>query len=130
MRPVIFGFVLLFGATRAFACNTDMLSVTDWSIKPLDSETNELNWTVKSSASKPIRLIDGSVGFKDALGGSIASQAIDRDAHIPANGTYSESGRWGQFTFERLLKLRREDVTPFTCVRAVVYDDGSKEQFN
>lgn len=122
---------LLFASlsSHAMACSNELLAVTDWSIKPIDSDTNELTWTVKSASGKPIRMIDAQLGFRDALGGHIASLAIDRDAQIPAGGTYSGDGKWGPYTFERLLNLKREEVTAFTCVRSVLYDDGTKEEF-
>lgn len=111
------------------ACNSDLLTVTDWSIRKIDAGTNELVVTLKSEAEKPIRMIDGQYGFRDALGGRIASAAIERDASLPPSGETTITGLWGPFTFERLLTLKKEEVEPYTCVRAVLYDDGTKEEF-
>jgi hypothetical protein len=121
------GFGLL--ATSANACSGDVLIVENWAIEPIDKYYNELSWTVRSNLDKPIRMIDASLGFQDALGERIASLSIDRDAAIPAKGTYSDKARWGPSTFERLLHLRKSEVEPFTCVRALLYDDGTKEEF-
>lgn len=131
-----FGYLMtavLMLASPAFAAScpgsSEVVSVTEWAIEPLDGSTNLLTVTVRNDAPAPIRMIDGSVGFSDALGASIASYAIDRDASIPIGGTFTQEGRWGPYTFERLLKLRKDEVTAWTCVRAVLYEDGTKEQF-
>lgn len=106
------------------------VSILNWSIKPINANTNNLKITFKSHLKKPIRLIDASAGFKDALGERIASLAIERDTSVSPGEEFHHNGRWGQFTFERLLKLNPEDVIPYACVRAVIYTDGAKETFN
>ncbi len=111
-------------------CNRDMLSVAAWSIEPIDAETNWLKTEIKSTSDKPIRMIDAMVSFQDALGGSIASFEMNRDASIPAGGAVEETGRWGRYTFERLLNLRHDEVTTSICVKAVVYEDGTIERFD
>lgn len=111
------------------ACNNELLVVEDWSIKAVDADTNELSYTVRSTADKNIRMIDASLGFKDALGATIGPLGVERDASIPAKGTFSDKGLWGPYTFERLLKLKKEETTPYTCVRSVLYEDGTKEEF-
>lgn len=129
MRLAIFVVSVLLATSAQSACNSDLVTVQDWSIRPIDTTTNEVAYTIKSNASKAIRMIDGQLGFKDALGKTIGPMEIERDANIKAGGTFSDKGRWGQFTFERLLKLRKDEVIPYTCVRAVLYEDGSKEEF-
>lgn len=121
--------VVLISQAASAACNTSILEVTDWKIEPIDKDTNELSYTIKSNADKDIRMVDGQLGFRDALGGRIGPLGIKRDAVIPAGGTFSDKGQWGPYTFERLLNLKKEEVTPYTCIRAVLYDDGSKEEF-
>lgn len=119
----------LVAAPAYAACNKELLVVEDWSIKAVDAETNELSYTIRSTSDKAIRMIDGQLGFKDALGASIGPLAIERDANIPARGTFSDTGLWGLYTFERLLKLKKDETTPYTCVRSVLYEDGTKEEF-
>ncbi|RVI99858.1 hypothetical protein [Sinorhizobium medicae] len=121
--------VALAGGQAFAACNAELLSIDDWSIRPVDDTTNELKVTIKSHAQKPIRMLDAQYGFRDALGGHIAAAAIDRDLKIAAGGSATMKGFWGLYTFERLLKLKREEVTPNSCVRAVLYEDGTKEEF-
>lgn len=130
MRKLSMIILLALGSSPAFAaCNNTLLKVEEWSITALDANTNELTVTITTESSKPIRMIDGQFGFRDALGGNVASAAIDRDATIQAGQTYTQVNQWGPFTFERLLKLKKEEVEAFTCVRAVLYEDGTKETF-
>ncbi|WP_105430226.1 hypothetical protein [Neorhizobium sp. T6_25] len=129
MRFSVLVISVLTATSAQAACNGDLIAVQDWNIRPLDATTNELTYTVKSNAPKAIRMIDGQVGFKDALGKSIGPLAIERDAVLTVGGTFTETRRWGPHTFERLLKLKKDEVTPYTCVKAVLYEDGSKEEF-
>ncbi|GEM_PF-764021 len=124
--------VLMSGSASAQStCKSgaDFLNVEEWSIEPIDSQYNSLSVTLRNTGAKDVRMVDGSVGFIDALGGNIASYTIDRDAELPAGELYSQTGRWGPHTFERLLKLRPEEVTAWACVRSAVYDDGTVEKF-
>lgn len=109
--------------------NAELLTVTEWAIEPIDDQYNSLTVTTTSQMVKGTRMIDASVGFVDALGGHIASYTVDRDAKIAPGGSFEQTGRWGPYTFERLLGLEPEDVSAYTCVRAVLYDDGTKEEF-
>lgn len=109
--------------------SADLLTVSEWSIEPIDERANKLVVTTTSHMEKGTRMIDASVGFIDALGGHVGSYTMDRDAKIGSGGTYEQTGRWGQFTFERLLDLLPEDVSPYVCVRSVLYDDGTVERF-
>lgn len=130
MRKSVVLMLIVLGAVPAHAaCNGDLLKVKEWSIKPIDPSTNELTVTLASGSDKPIRMIDGQFGFRDALGGHVASAAIDRDATISVGGDYTQTGTWGPYTFERLLKLKSEEVEAFTCVNSVLYEDGTKEAF-
>lgn len=125
---VILGCSLLAGPAYS-ACNNELLVVEDWSIKAIDAETNELSYTVRSTSDKAIRMIDGQLGFKDALGATIGPLGIERDAAIAAKGTFSDKNLWGPYTFERLLRLNKDETTPYTCVRSVLYEDGTKQEF-
>lgn len=127
----LIGMLMTAPALAGASCSgtTDLLQVSSWSIEAIDARTNALTVAVTNTADKPIRMIDGSVGFVDALDEEIARYAIDRDANIPAKGVFEDTGQWGPFTFERLLKLRPEEVIAFACVRSVLYEDGSKETF-
>lgn len=120
--------VALTGGQAFAACNADLLSVEDWSARRIDDQSIEVRITVKSQAQKPIRMLVADFGFKDALGGHVAADTFDRDITIPANASVTTAKNW-PMTFERLLKLKREEVTPYSCVRTVLYEDGTKEEF-
>lgn len=117
-------------APAAAECNRDMLKMTGWEITPIDERYNRLTTRFIADAEKPIRMIDASAGFRDALGGSIASFSIKRDTAITPGQEFTQTGEWGLNTFERLLNLKYDEVETFTCVRAVLYDDGTKERFD
>lgn len=125
---ILFALFLMCGTANA-ACNDQLIEFVSWSIKPIDSDTNEVTASFKSHAEKPIKMIDASAGYKDALGGRIGSFALDRDLAITPGEEFTETGKWGPHTFERLLKLKPEEVTTYTCVKAVLYTDGTKEEF-
>lgn len=113
----------------AHACDGTLAVVEEWSITPFDADNNKLVTTIRFKTEKPIRMIDGSFGFEDALGERVGSAGMDRDVSIAPGGTYTQDGIWGPYTFERLLKLRKEEVKTFTCIRAILYEDGSKQEF-
>lgn len=130
MRIVV-GFSLwmaLTGGQAYAACNADLLSVDDWSARRLDDQNIEVTVTVNSRAQKPIRMLDADFGFKDALGGHVAADTFDRDLEIAGGGSATTIRKWPT-TFERLLKLKHEEVAAYACVRGVVYEDGTKEEF-
>ncbi len=131
MRRILLGLALaLIGASPALsACNDDLLTISNWSIKPIDSHMNELSFTLRSSAEKGIRMLDAQVRFTDRLGATIGPLTIQRDVAIPASGSFTGTRVWGPFTIERLLDVNAEDITAHTCVHAVVYDDGSTDVF-
>ncbi|WP_210334580.1 hypothetical protein [Ensifer sp. ENS10] len=119
---------VLIGGPAFGACNANLLSVEDWSARRLDDQNIEVRITVKSLAQKPIRMLSADFGFKDALGGHVAADTFDRDITIPASASVTATKNW-PMTFERLLKLRHDEVVASTCVHGVVYEDGTKEEF-
>jgi hypothetical protein len=109
--------------------SSEFLQLVAWTIEPVDERTNRMTETLVLHGDKPIRMIDGSIIYRDVLGGSIASKAIDRDIRLAPGSEYVQEGNWGQFTFERILEMERQDVVAFVCTKAVVYDDGTSQQF-
>ncbi len=117
-------------ATSAYgACKEDFFSIQDFSYHDAGEQNIELAFTLQSLSQKPVRMIDAQFGFKDALGGMVGSMKLQRDVKIDQSGAYAETGKFSQKTFERLLNLDRADIVPFTCVKGVIYEDGTKEQF-
>lgn len=129
-RLVAFSVSLLaLPALASAGCREDFFTVQDFSFRDAGEEKIEIAFTLQSSAAKAIRMIDADFGFRDALGGRIGAVDLARDVAIPEGGVYSQTALQGTKSFERLLKVDRADIAPFTCVRGVVYDDGSKEEF-
>lgn len=124
----IFLLAMMTSAAHA-GCNESLIEFTSWSIKPIDAQNNQIVATFKSNSAKPIRMLDTSAGYKDALGETVGTFSLNRDVSIAPGAMYSETKTWGPYTFERLLKLKPEEVTTFTCTRAVLYEDGTKEEF-
>lgn len=125
---MILGLCLIAGAAKA-ECNDKTLKLVSWEIKPIDARTNRLTTTFQSVASKAIRMVDGQASFSDALGGHIAAFAITRDVSVKPGEQFTQKGTWGPYTFERLLNLKHDEVSVEVCVSAVLYEDGTKEEF-
>lgn len=125
-------FAAISGASAAGECHKGspgVVNIIDWSIEPIDDTINYLTVTFESALPKHIRMIDATAGFTDALGGAAGWFALERDAEFSEIGQYTETGRWGPSTFERLLDLKHDEVATFVCVRSVLYEDGSKQEF-
>ncbi|MCJ8519022.1 hypothetical protein ABID21_001930 [Pseudorhizobium tarimense] len=118
----------LAGGQAYAACDADVLSIEEWSIRSNQDEALELTLTLKSNLKKDIRMIDADFKFRDALGGHIAADTVNRDLAIPSGTAVTMTKRWPN-TFERLLKLNHDEVSTTTCVRSVLYEDGTKEEF-
>jgi len=120
----------LFTSAAQAECNASLLTFTGYSMRPLAAEAVEIATTFKSNASKPIRMLDAMATYRDALGASIGSFRLNRDVSIPVGGEYREVKKWGQFTHaDRLPKLKPSEVSLSVCVKAVLYEDGTKETF-
>lgn len=131
MRKLLLVLSLLLVAADARAgCNETMLSITDWSVRTATDTDVEVSIRVQSTAGKPIRMLKAIAYFNDALGEPIGAIPVGPDVNIAAGGEYSESRNWfAGVHFARLLKLRKQDVKTATCVKAVLYEDGSQETF-
>ncbi len=115
---------------KAAGCNDTMLSITDWSVGKAGEEHVEFTLDVRSHAAKQIRMLKAIAYFYDALDSPLGAIPIGPDAIIPAGGEYNERLTWPAGAhLKRLLHLRKQDVKTATCVKAVLYEDGSKENF-
>ncbi|MDE4595909.1 hypothetical protein [Sinorhizobium meliloti] len=128
----LFLILSVFAASEAKAtgCNETMLSITDWSAGQAGEEHVEITFDVQSHAKKQIRMLKAVAYFYDALDVPLGAIPIGPDATIPAGGRYNEHLTWpAGVHLKRLLQLRKQDVKTATCVKAVLYADGSKESF-
>jgi len=129
LRLFLILFVCVASEAKATGCNETMLSITDWSARRADTSNVEISLRVQSHATKQIRMMRGLAYFYDALDQPIGALPIVTDAIIPLGSEYLEHRVWSDHKFGRLLKLRKQDVKTATCVKAVLYEDGSEESF-
>lgn len=131
MRSMVVGAGVAFlAAGNAYAeCKSDLLSVSDWSVTINAEDEAEVALTLASVFTKPTRMVDASVVFADALGQLIGQVPVDTDQKLPVGASYKAGGSYGGTKLDRAAKLAREDVKVTTCVRGVVYEDGTKEEF-
>lgn len=137
MRTLV-AMVLSIGPAYA-GCNETMLSVRSWEVArvgdllalPGISEDWRVKLTVEVqfNGDRPVRMIDGIVSFSDALGAPISSLVVDRDVRLSPGDLRPHTGTYRTQEFGRLLLLDRADVIVSTCVRGVIYADGTKEEF-
>ncbi|OMQ42076.1 hypothetical protein [Ensifer sp. 1H6] len=131
MRFMLIGAVVaLLAAGNANAgCKSDLLSVSDWSVTVNAEEEAEVAVTLASSFKKPTRMIDASVVFEDTLGQRIGQVPADSDESLAVGASFDAHGSFSGTKLDRAAKLARNDVKVTTCVRGVVYEDGTKEEF-
>ncbi|WP_051442629.1 hypothetical protein [Mesorhizobium sp. WSM3626] len=127
MRALL-ALMLLTGTAHA-GCNDTLLAFGEWSVVPLDYDQVQMSVAFKSSADKPIAMINAMAGYIDALGDPVVSFRLDKDVEIPAGGMYTEVKNWARDPFERMLILKHAEVKTFVCVEAVLYKDGTKQAF-
>lgn len=125
-------------ANDAFACDgsTKLLSVKDWTVEEVDGlipgihSGIDITVDIKSHAEKPFRMIDASYTFADALGRRISGFMIDPDLKVRPGETVSTTNGYTGSEMDRVIKMNRDDVIVTICTRAVVYEDGTKEDFS
>ncbi|WP_417581691.1 hypothetical protein [Pelagibacterium sp.] len=138
MRQIILALSLsLFGATSAQAIEClngqsgDILTLEGWEL--LDGETDAektINISLHHAGTVGIRLIDATVRFQDVLGERIGEFALERADGIGPEQNYLLNKVVAGTILERLENLHPDDVVGIACVRALVYEDGSLEDFS
>ncbi|WP_454622772.1 hypothetical protein [Brucella anthropi] len=106
--------------------NSQLLTIKDWAAKPGDFGSVSVSMTLQSNSDKQIRMLKAVALFVDPFGEQIANLALDPDTVIKPKAVLVEKGAWSA---ARLAKVRPQDVTAKICVSAVLYEDGSKEEF-
>lgn len=122
----------LLAGSPAMACDNSFISVQDWRVQNIERNSfpgPEAVVHYRLSGSKGVRMLDAAVRFEDALGKHIASIAVDRDERLAPGGTARLVGFYPGSNLSRIPNMEREDVVVSTCTRAVIYEDGTKEEF-
>ncbi|WP_307145455.1 hypothetical protein [Rhizobium tibeticum] len=110
----------------------EVIAVESWDIKKVDDPMfsgMDITLKLKSNATKPFRMADASFTFQDGLGRRISSFTIDPDLKAkPGDVVETVNGYQGS-EMDRVPKMNRADVVVFACTKALVYEDGTKEEF-
>ncbi|WP_421950330.1 hypothetical protein [Pelagibacterium sp.] len=138
MRQLVLAlFVALFSATNASAIEClngqsgDILSLQSWELLDSDDDAEKtINIALRHDGPVGIRLIDATVRFQDVLGERIGEFPIERAAGIGAGQDHILNDVVAGTILERLESLHPDDVVGIACVSALVYEDGTLEDFS
>lgn len=105
-----------------------VLLVSDWAVSEVNGGAR-VTFSIENSTGKAIRMNDASLWFTDALGRivGIGGAKLDPDLRISATGTTNSeflSGFW-----PRLLVGEKQDFSATICTHSVLYEDGTREDF-
>jgi hypothetical protein len=124
----ILALMLMTSAAHA-GCNDTLLIFKDWKVVPLNSDQVQMTTDFKSTADKPITMIKATAGYIDALGDTVVTFNLDKDVEIAPGSDYVEVKNWDRDAFQRMLILKHSEVKTFLCIEAVLYNDGTKDEF-
>jgi hypothetical protein len=116
-------------AAECYSGSADAILVKDWSVEIKSEATHTIALTLESTLPKPIRMANVDVRFVDVLGNEIGGFAFEPDFSIKPKEIVHYSRDIGSMLMPRLPNLKQGDATPLFCTRAVLYDDGTKEEF-
>jgi hypothetical protein len=110
------------------------LAVVDWSYSFYDAQydfdkAHVISYTLKNLTDKPIKLIQGSMVFKDLLGEKIMEIRLFPDVLYPPNESQSTKGTWKVNTLnpeeQRMQTVHHDDIKPELRIEKVVFGDNS-----
>lgn len=120
-------------AAMAIECtngnSSAVLSFGDWALSQDADEQDIITITLEPQADRGIRLIDAIVRLEDVLGDRIGEFTLDRDTAIAPDTNFSHEQVITGSALERLESIHVDDVVGIVCVSALVYEDGTIEQF-
>jgi hypothetical protein len=86
-------------------------------------------YSLRNRTEKSIKLVDGTIVFKDRLGEKIMGIKLLEDVLYPSRESHPVTGNWAVNTFEsseqRLQTISHDDVQPELYINKVVFDDNS-----
>lgn len=129
---VILAVAIAFSAStlvQAESCGSsgspDVLSFEGWAAERQETAIG-MTIRVRSTAQAPIKMIDGVVWLRDALGEPLGGIKVERDLHIMPGAVYEQHFH---VTEDRFLKASPTDISGIACVKSVLYEDGTKTTF-
>lgn len=106
--------------------------LTDWNYKYTKGSSQQyytISYTLTNKYEKGIKLIEGSLTFKDLLGTELYGIKITPDEKIAPNQTASEKGKYrvNQFMAHqlRMKNMNKNDIIAELEIRKLVFDDNS-----
>ncbi|WP_313666227.1 hypothetical protein [Shinella sp.] len=128
---IAMGMLSVAGAAHASDCNSgsgDVLKLSDWSASARNERSTDVSFTLENVVNRTVQMVDGTVWFEDALGQGIGGISIGPDLILEPGAKMDQSRLMAGF--DRLVNARKQDVKAFSCIDAVLYEDGTKEEFN
>jgi hypothetical protein len=86
-------------------------------------------YSLKNLTEKGIKLVDGSLIFRDRLGEKIMTIKLLQDIHYPFGESRSATGGWSVNSFnpseERFQTMSHDDVQPELRINKAVFEDNT-----
>lgn len=108
---------------------SDVFKLLEWSASVNANGYTDINYKFRNDSSQTIKMVDGAIWFKDALGGSIGGISLNRDHRIAPKGEANDRQTF-YTSMARLMKVDKGDVRVAICVRSVLYDTGETAKFD
>lgn len=110
------------------------LEVVDWSYSFRNSQydfekAHLISYTLKNRTDKAIKLVQGSIVFRDLLDEKILQIRLLPDVLYPPKGSKDAKGAWKVNMFdteqERMQTARHDDIKPELVIDKAVFEDNS-----
>lgn len=106
-----------------------VLTISSWTTtEPAHNGRFDAVFQIESRAPKPTRMAEATIWFDDLLGRSLGGWNLDPDFRIGPGETATFTLPLGKISFGG-RPLSREDLVARLCTEALLYDDGTKEEF-
>lgn len=112
--------------------NEGGLTLSEWTYtykRDSMSDYYVINYALKNNYDKNIKLVYGSINFKDLLGKMVFGIAITSDLKIPSGETVKHGGPYlfNQFVNEQLIMkdMDKRDIVTEVVIRKLVFDDNT-----
>jgi len=112
------------------------LNLSEWTYVYTEEKSGgyyRINYTLTNTYKKDIKLIDGSIQFKDLLGERLYGIKITPDLKIASGESLKDGGsyRINKFINEqmRMSVMAKEDIVATPVIRKIVFTDNSILEF-
>jgi len=126
--PVLLATVASADANECLNGSGDILRLSSWSAEPVDDHSTAVTLTYENVTQKGIEIVNATAWFYDALDNGIGGIPLDSDPQLEPAGSITVKRK--MLGFQRVLKVKPENISAVICTDAVLYDDGTRETFN